>query len=136
MNLQFLSVPIDSNIQHDWFKKLSHTHYNSDSDSVTSIQPLEVPISSSREACCKWGLELLWWVGGWWLRNEDLKRGLLLVYANLVQVNYIIMRHFFIHASETRFHRKGCALGLNLKVGFLEVRSGLLSSLQRRSTVK
>jgi len=56
------------------------------------------------------------------LRNDDLKRGLLLVYANLVQVNYIIMRHFFIHANETCFHRKGCALALNLKVGGLGTR--------------
>ena len=30
-------------------KKLSHTHH-CDPDSVTSNQPLEVPISSSREA--------------------------------------------------------------------------------------
>ena len=59
------------------------------------------------------------------LRNADLKRGLLLVYANLVQVNYIVMRHFFIHF-----------FSLNLKVGVLELGSGLLSSLQRTSTIK
>ena len=59
------------------------------------------------------------------------------VYANLMQVNYIIMRHFFIHANETCFHRKGCALGLNLKVGGFGTRKWpKLSSLQRTSTVK
>ena len=79
--------------------------------SATSIKPLEVPISSSGGG--GWSC----WGRVWGLRNEDLKRGLLLVYANLVQLNCIIMRHIFIHANETCFHRKGSALGLNLKVG-------------------
>ena len=33
---------------------------------------------------------------------------------------------FHSHANKTHFHKKGCALGLNLKVRVLELRSGLL----------
>ena len=34
---------------------------------------------------------------------------------------------FHSHANETHFHRKGCSRGLILKVGVMELRSGLFS---------
>ena len=48
---------------------------------LARIQPLEVPISSSGEACCSWGGG---GGGGIQAGGEEcrLKRGLLLVYAN------------------------------------------------------
>ena len=42
---------------------------------------------------------------------------------------------FHSHAHKTHFHKKGCALGLNLKERVLELGSGLLSQGQVDNTL-
>ena len=52
------------------------------------------------------------------------------LYQNEVKCSAFDMEMIFhSHANEAHFHRKSCALGLILKVRFLELGSGLCNSL-------
>ena len=48
------------------------------------------------------------------------------MYQNEVKCSAFVEMIFHSHANKTHFHKKGCALGLILKVRVFETRSGLL----------
>ena len=48
------------------------------------------------------------------------------MYQNKVKCSAFMEMIFHSHANKTHFHKKGCALGLILKVRVFETRSGLL----------
>ena len=86
-------------------------------EKLSHLEPNKPPIATATDRC-----------GGntWLTLNRPFPSSPGPMYQNEVKCSAFMEMIFHSHANKTHFHKKGCALGLILKVRVFETRSGLL----------